>query len=145
MTVAVADANKCDAGFYCIEGAIRPDPTDGITGKICPAGGYCLRGATSVSSCPSGKYNPEEGAKVADSCIVCLPGKYCFGSANPAPTGECTAGYYCPAGSSSPTQNSVPVGHYAPAGSDFAIPCPRGTYQPSTQKEACIDCEEGSY
>ena len=46
----------CDAGFYCILGAIRPDPTDGITGMICPAGGYCLQGATSVSSCPAGKY-----------------------------------------------------------------------------------------
>lgn len=32
--------DECDAGFYCIEGATRPDPIDGITGKICPAGGY---------------------------------------------------------------------------------------------------------
>jgi len=79
---------ECDAGFYCIEGATRPDPTDGITGKICPAGGFCLKGTTSVSACPNGEYNPEEGAKSADSCIPCLPGYYCSGSANPEPTGK---------------------------------------------------------
>lgn len=145
MTSVGADSEKCDAGFYCIEGATRPDPTDGITGMICPAGGYCLKGATSVSSCPSGKYNPEEGAKVSDSCIVCLPGKYCFGSANPAPTGSCTEGYYCPAGSSSPTQMPAPAGYYAPTGSDFAIPCPRGTYQPSDRQPSCINCPAGAY
>lgn len=61
---------QCDAGFYCILGATRPDPTDGITGKICPAGGYCLKGATSISSCPAGKYNPYQGAKDSSSCIV---------------------------------------------------------------------------
>ena len=145
MTSVGQESEKCDAGFYCISGAIRPDPTDGITGMICPKGGYCLKGATSVSSCPSGKYNPEQGAKTADSCISCLPGKYCFGSANPEPTGTCTAGYYCPAGSSSPTQEPSPVGHYAPAGSDFARPCQRGTYQPSDKQAACIDCPAGAY
>lgn len=112
---------------------------------ICPAGGYCLKGATSVSSCPAGQYNPYQGAKDSSSCITCLPGKYCFGSNNPAPTGTCTAGYYCPAGSSSPTQNAVAAGYYAPAGSDFAIPCPRGTYQPSTLQSSCIDCPAGAY
>lgn len=136
---AVTTADYCDAGFYCVEGAYRPDPTDGITGYICPAGGYCLAGATSVSPCPTGEYNPEEGAKTSDSCISCMPGKYCSGSANPEPTGDCNPGFYCPAGSSSPTENSVAEGYYAPSGSDIQIPCPRGTYQPANESESCVD------
>ena len=142
---ALTTNDYCDAGFYCVEGATRPDPTDGITGYICPAGGYCPQGTTTVQSCPAGEYNPEEGAKAASSCISCLPGKYCAGSANPTPTGDCDAGFYCPAGSTSPTQNAVSAGHYAPAGSDIEIPCPRGTYQPSNQQASCIDCPAGAY
>mmetsp|Transcript_41902 Transcript_41902/g.48487 ORF Transcript_41902/g.48487 Transcript_41902/m.48487 type:complete len:146 (+) Transcript_41902:4151-4588(+) len=145
MTTVGAEAEKCDAGFYCISGAVRPDPTDGITGKICPAGGFCLKGATSISPCPTGYYNPEQGAKTSSSCITCLPGKYCAGSNNPEPTGSCQAGYYCPAGSTSPTMNAVAAGYYAPTGADFAIPCPRGTYQPSDRQAACIDCPAGAY
>jgi len=128
---------QCDAGFWCIEGAVRPDPIDGITGKICPSGGFCLKGAVAVSDCPAGQYNPVEGAKNSSFCIDCLPGKYCAGSANPEPTGDCDPGHYCPAGSSSPTQNIVAAGFYAPAGSDFEIPCPRGTFQVSNQQESC--------
>lgn len=46
--------NQCDAGFYCIQGASRPEPTDETTGARCPAGGYCLQGGASPSSCPEG-------------------------------------------------------------------------------------------
>mmetsp|Transcript_25097 Transcript_25097/g.27849 ORF Transcript_25097/g.27849 Transcript_25097/m.27849 type:complete len:558 (+) Transcript_25097:3592-5265(+) len=138
-------AMECDSGFYCIEGAVRPDPTDGITGKICPAGGFCLQGALTVSSCPTGQYNPAEGAKNSSSCINCLPGQYCAGTANPAPSGLCDPGFYCIAGSSSPTTAGTVAGTYAPAGSAFKIPCPRGTYQPSIEQGACISCEAGAY
>jgi hypothetical protein len=141
----VTTADYCDSGFWCIEGAIRPDPTDGITGKICPAGGFWLAGTTAVSSCPTGQYNPVEGAKNSTFCIDCLPGQYCGGSANPTPTGFCTAGYYCPAGSSIATQIAVVAGQYAPVGSDISIPCPRGQYQPSDIQGLCISCEAGAY
>lgn len=30
-------------------------------------------------------------------------------------------------------------------GADFAIPCPRGTYQPSDTSSACINCEAGAF
>jgi hypothetical protein len=142
---AVTTSDYCDSGFYCIEGATRPDPTDGITGKICPAGGFWLAGTTTVSDCPIGEYNPVEGAKNTTFCITCLPGQYCAGSANPTPTGYCDAGYYCPAGSTVQTQNSVAAGYYAPSGSDIAIPWARGTYQPSNIQGSCISCEAGAY
>ena len=32
---------QCDAGYYCAGEAIRADPTDDITGNICPPGRYC--------------------------------------------------------------------------------------------------------
>lgn len=100
---ALTNAEKCDAGFFCVKGAVRPDPTDGVTGNICPAGGYCPLGAATKSDCPAGKYNPETGAKDATSCVSCTPGSYCSGSALPSPTGLCDAGFFCTAGSSSKT------------------------------------------
>ena len=32
---------SCKAGYYCARGSNREDPTDGVTGDICPAGRYC--------------------------------------------------------------------------------------------------------
>jgi hypothetical protein len=136
---------KCDAGFWCIEGATRPDPTDGITGKICPAGGFCEKGTIVPAPCPPGQYNPAEGAKNATFCIDCTPGKYCAGSSNPAPSGDCDAGYYCEAGSSSNQAKDALAGFYAPAGSDFPIPCPRGTYSPTDNAAECTPCGAGEY
>ena len=34
-------SGSCDPGYYCARGASRSDPTDGITGDICPPGRYC--------------------------------------------------------------------------------------------------------
>ena len=31
----------CKAGYYCARGSWMEDPTDGITGDICPPGRYC--------------------------------------------------------------------------------------------------------
>ena len=31
----------CAPGYYCARGASLADPTDGITGDICPPGRYC--------------------------------------------------------------------------------------------------------
>ena len=44
----------CDSGYYCIKGALRPEPTDTVTGNICPTGGYCPSGAATPSYCPDG-------------------------------------------------------------------------------------------
>ena len=34
----------CAAGFYCVGGAIKAKPTDGVTGSVCPPGTYCGEG-----------------------------------------------------------------------------------------------------
>ena len=52
-----APQDKCDEGYYCISGARRPEPTDKVTGDICPSGGYCDRGTTAPQSCPDGQFN----------------------------------------------------------------------------------------
>lgn len=36
-----ATAGQCQAGYYCAGRADRADPTDGVTGDICPPGRYC--------------------------------------------------------------------------------------------------------
>ena len=34
-------AKTCDPGYYCIAGAIKPSPIDGVTGRLCAKGNYC--------------------------------------------------------------------------------------------------------
>ena len=34
---------QCKVGYYCGRGSDREDPTDGVTGDICPAGRYCSK------------------------------------------------------------------------------------------------------
>lgn len=38
---SVSSEHECDAGFLCLGGASRPEPTDETTGQLCPLGGYC--------------------------------------------------------------------------------------------------------
>jgi hypothetical protein len=133
----------CYAGFQCIAGASRPEPTDLVTGRRCPAGSYCPAGIVTPTSCPAGTFNAYEGGKTeADDCAKCWPGYYCEGTSNGQPTGLCTAGYYCELGSDSPLPNghaNKPVntaagskpaakGHYAPAGASKQTQCPPGSY-----------------
>ena len=61
--VAVDTVNhECDAGYYCIEGSSRPEPTDETTGSRCPPGGFCLKGGSTPQSCSAGEYGPYVGA-----------------------------------------------------------------------------------
>jgi hypothetical protein len=54
-------------------------------------------------------------------CKPCTPGKYCQGTANKVPDGDCDAGYYCPGGdiTNQPTTQCA-AGEYCPAGSSMA-------------------------
>ena len=53
--------DNCDGGYYCVLGADRPSPTDGVTGDICPPGAYCPTGSNDTTLCPPGTYNPTTG------------------------------------------------------------------------------------
>lgn len=91
--------NMCDAGFYCIEGSSRPEPTDDTTGSRCPAGGYCVKGTPSPAFCTAGQYGPYVGARSLADCIPCKPGFYCLGGVDSTEaTSLCAAGYYCTGG-----------------------------------------------
>lgn len=47
---------ECKEGYYCILNASRADPTDNVTGNICPTGSYCPRGSFKHNPCPIGTY-----------------------------------------------------------------------------------------
>lgn len=52
---------KCKPGYYCIAGAVIPNPTDGVTGRKCRPGSYCS-GEDDEKPCPNGYYEPRNGS-----------------------------------------------------------------------------------
>lgn len=40
----IEPSGQCAAGFLCFTGAKMPNPTDNITGSLCPPGGFCQGG-----------------------------------------------------------------------------------------------------
>ena len=65
----------CAAGYYCIGGAIIPNPIDNVTGAICPEGHYCPDGTFTPESCPPGYYLNATGSGSFADCKLCLAGK----------------------------------------------------------------------
>lgn len=106
----VIKLKDCKKGYLCIEGAMTPSPTDGVTGMICAAGNYCPSGTIEMLPCTDGTYEPREGSSACQQCI---------------------AGYYCPSGSIYPTE--CPQGYYCPEGSLAPIVCPDGKYGHTTR------------
>ena len=64
---------QCPAGYICLEGANKQNPTDLATdkGKICPAGYYCPAGSWEEKPCPIGTYQPETGKSAESDCLPC--------------------------------------------------------------------------
>ena len=69
-----AVTGDCAAGYYCIGGATIPNPTDNITGAICPEGHYCPDGTFTPVACPSGYYLNATGSGSFEDCKLCLAG-----------------------------------------------------------------------
>ncbi|XP_078306274.1 uncharacterized protein LOC132680612 isoform X4 [Panthera onca] len=118
----VAVSGPCSAGFHCTQAAAVPNPTDGITGDLCPPGHFCPKGSPKPTPCPPG-------------------------SGKPFPDGPCSAGYYCPPGQTSATPISFrcPRGFYCPEGSPQPRACENGTFQPQEAKGSCKPCPAGFY
>ncbi|XP_042853836.1 platelet endothelial aggregation receptor 1-like [Panthera tigris] len=118
----VAVSGPCSAGFHCTQAAAVPNPTDGITGDLCPPGHFCPKGSPKPTPCPPG-------------------------SGKPFPDGPCSAGYYCPPGqtSATPTSFRCPRGFYCPEGSPQPRACENGTFQPQEAKGSCEPCPAGFY
>eukprot|EP00826_Nyctotherus_ovalis_P040470 TRINITY_DN3998_c0_g4_i3.p1 TRINITY_DN3998_c0_g4~~TRINITY_DN3998_c0_g4_i3.p1 ORF type:complete len:803 (+),score=116.19 TRINITY_DN3998_c0_g4_i3:2604-5012(+) len=136
----------CDEGFYCVGGSKRPEPTDKITGDLCPKTGYCLQGAEEPTPCLKGTYVVIVGAYKQDQCVPCLAGYYCDGNLKEQPTGPCDPGFYCEAGEEErkPAGKEVGKGQYAPLGSRHPYTCPFGTFAAETGKAACDGCDATS-
>ena len=58
-----APTGLCNHGYYCELGASVPNPTDAVTGNICPAGTYCNPGSIEPTDCPTGTYSPTAGTQ----------------------------------------------------------------------------------
>ena len=65
----------CDEGYYCVEGAWRPDPNDNITGALCTPGHYCPRGTYDPEPCPAGYFSNATGNTAFEDCKLCSKGQ----------------------------------------------------------------------
>ncbi|XP_027136118.1 uncharacterized protein K04H4.2-like [Larimichthys crocea] len=130
-----APSGKCWKGFFCLEGANRPDPPlRDSRGGPCPKGYYCSEGSAAPLHCPLGTISTEDGLA---SCSACPQGFYCPSTRNGSllrtfERYECIVGHYCPPGTWSKHQ----------------YPCPAGTINPHTRMEKpqdCFPCPPGSF
>lgn len=63
---------KCDEGYICLGGSIKPYGDDGTIAMACSTGKYCPKGSTVEIDCPLGTYNP---SIAGGSCTACPKGK----------------------------------------------------------------------
>ncbi|XP_064629316.1 zonadhesin-like [Lineus longissimus] len=138
----------CDAGYFCKEGAWRPNPINDTTGDVCPKKYYCPLGTTKPRPCSAGYHANYTGLKNCILCparFLCYPGRdpvicprgwYCQGPGLVNATGLMHAGYWSrrrstiptPGDDDNPDYGICPKGFYCPEGSRAPIPCPHGTY-----------------
>ncbi|XP_071807027.1 uncharacterized protein, partial [Asterias amurensis] len=141
----------CQAGFYCVRGAILKTPVNGVTGGICPVGAYCPTGTNRTYDCPPGTYNPTEGRESVSQCKGCEPGEFCPEYGMNQTAGDCTEGFYCTGNASvaAPvdgiTGDICPIGFHCPAGTSSPVPCDPGTYTDTEQNALCDLCTPGHY
>ena len=146
----------CSPGYFCVINASISQPTDGVTGNVCPKGKYCPEGVSFGIPCPVGTFNNRTGNTNISECTSCLPGHYCDTEGLVEPSERCVAGYYCVSGAVRATPTNLmmeggeicPPGHVCPTGAATPIPCDVGFYQPNLQAQnmsACLPCEPGSY
>lgn len=149
MSLADALTFPCDAGYFCVNKAIRVDPGSNDGGGSCPAGYYCPSPLTASTTpaltdydsgtrhpypCEPGTYRASGGGDVkATSCTICDPGYYCPDYATTSIT-ICDEGWYCDKsdggiGETSPRPEGkfCPVGHYCSQG--VKLECENGKYQ----------------
>ncbi|CAK7320737.1 hypothetical protein VULLAG_LOCUS22832 [Vulpes lagopus] len=113
----VAVSGPCRAGFYCTQAAAVPNPTDGITGDLCPPGHFCPEGSPRPIPCPPGSLQPIPGATSREDCQPCPPGWFCSRAGLSFPEAPCEGGWFCPGASvsgHSPGALSAPLGTHAP-------------------------------
>lgn len=68
----VAVSGPCRAGFHCTQAAAVPNPTDGITGDLCPPGHFCPEGSPRPIPCPPGELWMGVEAPAVAGCALAL-------------------------------------------------------------------------
>ncbi|KAM6987470.1 uncharacterized protein LKV04_010315 [Tautogolabrus adspersus] len=145
-----APSGECWEGFFCLEGADRPDPPlRDSRGGPCPKGYYCSKGSVAPRQCPLGTISTDNGLA---SCSACPQGFYCPGRSNGSLSRsyECPVGYYCPSGTWSKDQFPCPVGSINPhtrmAKPQDCTPCPPGSFCAAPGKGVTSgQCDAGYY
>ncbi|KAL0230075.1 hypothetical protein PCE1_003639 [Barthelona sp. PCE] len=138
----------CTEGFYC--------PNTTMTVPVdCPDGNYCPEGSVAPTRCPRGMFTPNTNLRSVDECETCSPGLYCPTMGMTTDGTNCAAGYYCNGSAEvdEPTDDSgyggaCTTGHYCPEGTSSPVPCPIGTYNPTTHavdNTSCVECTPGMY
>lgn len=144
-TALTTYSGSCTAGYYC--------PLKSVTSKAkgCTKGYKCPLGASSMTACPGGEYQPYN---LQSTCLECPAGYYCdptsLGGGGVVTPIICPVGYYCPSGTTSYTSYPCLAGYYNPAtgrtqSSDCLI-CPPGSYCASSGSDTISgECQAGYY
>ncbi|KAM3922961.1 uncharacterized protein RB166_012036 [Leptodactylus fuscus] len=148
-----ATCRMCEAGFFC---ELSERPVSDYTQFICPQGYFCPAGTQfgTQHSCPEGTYGPRHGLSSILDCVLCPPGKFCKGSGQATPTGNCSSGYWCKEGvvdkqpQDGLSGDICPPGHYCPEGTHSSKPCPAGTWSDEDglgNRHECKPCPGGKF
>lgn len=148
---SASGSGPCMGGYFCRLGATKPNPTDGVTGNICPSGHYCPQGSNEPLECPIGTFSPVNGSVGLADCIPCSPGEYCELPASSQSSGLCDPGYFCLSRATTPTPTNgvtgdfCQAGFFCPGGSNLPVPCPPGWFSSEPFASNCSQCPSGFY
>jgi hypothetical protein len=169
-------SGSCRAGWYCPAGSVNEQGSVGIAAAthVCPSGSYCPTGSSTPVPCPPGRFSNTTGGVGVTDCRLCEAGQFCGTQGLTSPTGPCFGGYYCRLGNTIPTPVSgftnasvlvslddagstvsvnvsvggalCPPGNFCPNGTSIPVPCPAGTFNPSTGAVGpCTPCPAGFF
>ncbi|KAM4652057.1 LOW QUALITY PROTEIN: uncharacterized protein O3C94_014393 [Discoglossus pictus] len=157
-------SGPCQPGYWCIGAAKISNPTDGVTGTVCPKGKFCSSGDLSGKDCHAGYFCDFHSTRPNQK--LCPPGFYCptateaplpcdsgtyaprSGSKGPEDCQLCPSGHFCNGTGQASWQGPCSPGFYCPPGQISPRPsayrCPSGFFC-SSRSSTPTSCESGTY
>lgn len=114
---------RCSAGYFCLGSATEKQPTDGVTGDICPVNKECGYQIIHQMDCKDGFISLEEGLTQCETCPV---GYYCDIQEDTTSPIECITQSSCTGGEK--RQPICPTGTFFNAGDEYCQKCKAGHY-----------------